>query len=282
MNRGWFLLCLFPCLLPRISGQTRLFDPVEVELSFKIVADSTNVSVIDNGQRDLNSFIPNYSLRMEGADLVLSFETSKKLRDHEYFVSISAINSQGVTFYVRPGFGEDELHVPAGEKGHFVWRSFIENRIVPGQNWVLVLSISLYGSLPKRPLENPLAKQLYGGAVVTGFGMGIFALLELRSSKKSADRYRDLWKANRLELEARQELEKARDKESSFRTWGLIGGGLLLGTAAMYLNSWHIYRRDLKRLNPNVEPVRLSLSPSLGTGLTQSAVLGVSLKLQFE
>ena len=287
---GWFILIAgSQAALSQIGHPLICTDQTQIRLTLIDQQDKLNV---DRGKTISKlDYLDTVIVRLVQTDLVLEFKTVRQQKDFEYHIEFQVNTTGGRTIKPQPRHLVGVNELSTGASSQIIWKDFTELGLHLMQPFTLIIQTALYGELnincggdaPARPLDNLLAKRVYLAAGVIGSGLGIFSLIQRSAAQKSYDNYQRDWRQNLPEGKVENHLEKAKNKNSSFESVGIIGAGILAATGLIYLDNVRKYQRARKRYEKYCcGAIALELEPMLEAGNALSDLsLGVSLKLHF-
>jgi len=226
-----------------------------------------------NGARK-RDFMTVTDIRLDDADLVLTYAPEKVKKDFLLSVGISLRTDEGGEIFEPKANETVESDAPGGKQ--ITLLDGTERTLELGRTYTLYVRKSLLGPVAcdkPRPVFT-VAKQLpyYGVAVVGGVFMG-FAALYATQSTDANDNYTRLWKEGEpggQDSEAARFLTKAQDKKKAARICGWTGAAILAADAFFYGKKWFRFREKQRIYDKfcGKKPAELGIVPNgLGVGL---------------
>lgn len=240
-----FLFGLLPMLL--CAQKKALIYTQRDTINFTIVEQSGklalqyNVEETKHADFTTSHFMAITGLRLEDADLQLAYELGATEKGFNYITSVLLLNRAGRVITPLPFKAKGSLgSLPEGTVGlrSMTWLDALEDVLIFGQKYQLVLSTELWGNVDcadVRPAFT-LGQQLphlgiaAGGLILTGIG-------QFQKSKKidAYNTYKN-YHANGESYELAQPFfEQAKDYEKNARLYTYTGWAVLSLDAAVYL-----------------------------------------------
>ena len=240
-----FFLGLLPGLL--CAQKKALIYTQRDTIQFEVVEQSGKLALQFNLEQTKHAdFTTSYfmaitGLRLEDADLQLAYELGSTEKGFNYITSVLLLNQTGRVITPLPFKAKGDLgSLPEGTVGlrSMTWLDALEDVLIFGQKYQLVLSTELWGNVDcadVRPAFT-LGQQLphlgiaAGGLILTGIG-------QFQKSKKidAYNTYKN-YHANGESYELAQPFfEQAKDYEKNARLYTYAGWAVLSLDAAVYL-----------------------------------------------
>jgi hypothetical protein len=236
---------LFPVLL--CAQKKALIYTQRDTIQFEVVERSSKLTLLFNpeqtkhGDFTTSYFMAITDLRLEDADLQLAYELGATEKGFNYISSVLLLNQAGRVITPLPFKAKGDLgSLPEGTAGlrSMTWLDALEDVLLFGQKFQLVLSIELWGNVDcadVRPAFT-LSQQLphlgiaAGGLILTGIG-------QFQKSKKieAYNTYKSYHTNGESKELAQPFFEQAKNYEKDARLYTYAGWAILSLDAAVYL-----------------------------------------------
>ncbi|WP_421799177.1 hypothetical protein [Haliscomenobacter sp.] len=240
-----FLLGLLPGLL--CAQKKALIYTQRDTIQFEVVEQSGKLALQFNPEQTKHvDFTTSYfmaitGLRLEDADLQLAYELGSTEKGFNYITSVLLLNQTGRVITPLPFKAKGALgSLTEGTVGlrSMTWLDALEDVLIFGQKYQLVLSAELWGNVDcadVRPAFT-LGQQLphlgiaAGGLILTGIG-------QFQKSKKidAYNTYKSYYSNNQPYKLAQPFFDQAKDYEKEARLYTYAGWAVLSLDAAVYL-----------------------------------------------
>ncbi len=260
----------------------------QIELTFR--QDGDNLSLHFESPEGKHLFLKDCQLKLEGADLIIDFQSERQLKDHQYQLSIWCLDPFDNIIFPSKHRLEGPTTIETGISEKLIWRNFTEQVLWLDKPMKLNIRTHLYGSLaikcsdglPPKPLSDSLMRKIYLTGAILGIGLSSYGLAKRVVAKRAYANYNEKWKTSRPAAEAVDDLKKATDNNSTFKAWTTIGIGILGLTSIVYAENLRIHLRKRKLYRKYCDrTTAILLSPSFNSTPLGSVSMGASLTVRF-